>query len=119
MRLQPLVHVADMKAAVAFFEAIGAEVRHGSRDGDFVLLRIGGAELGLLAHPPNPEQGDAAAELNFEAEEPLEQLEGRLRRAGLEIARPAAEEFFGAQLQLRTPDGLLVKVNRLDPGRYT
>ena len=41
--LQPLVHVQHMGAAVAFYEALGAEVLHGSRDGDFVLLKVGGA----------------------------------------------------------------------------
>lgn len=58
LRLQPMVHVEDMAASAAFYEALGAQVVHGSRDGDWVLLRLGGAEIGLLAHPPNPEQGE-------------------------------------------------------------
>ena len=46
--LRPMVHVEDMAATVAFYEALGASVVHGSRDGDWVLLRLGGAEVGLL-----------------------------------------------------------------------
>ena len=41
LHLQPMVHVQQMEPAVAFYEALGATVLHGSRDGDFVMLRIG------------------------------------------------------------------------------
>jgi hypothetical protein len=40
-RLQPLVHVENMAATVAFYEALGGVVRQGSRDGDWVLMGIG------------------------------------------------------------------------------
>lgn len=119
VRLRPMVHVEDMAAAVAFYEQLGATVVHGSRDGDWVLLAIGEARLGLLAHPPNPEQDEGTVELNFDAAEPLEELEERLRSAGVTIARPTSDEGFGRQLQLTTPDGLLVKIDELDPERYT
>lgn len=119
IRLRPMVHVQDMAAAVSFYEALGATVLHGSRDGDWVLLRLGEARIGLLAHPPNPEQDEGAVELNFEATEPLDQLEDRLRAAGVTIARPTTDEGFGRQLQLAGPDGLLVKIDELDPELYT
>ena len=114
-----MAHVADMGAAVSFYEALGAVVRHGSRDGDWVLLRIGEAQIGLLAHPPNPEQGEGAVELNFKATEPLDQLEERLRGAGVTIAQPTTDEGFGRQLQLAGPDGLLVKIDELEPELFT
>lgn len=119
VRLQPMVHVEDMAASVAFYEALGAQVVHGSRDGDWVLLRLGGAELGLLAHPPNPDQGEAAVELNLVSTEPLPELEERLRAAGVVVARPATDEAFGRQLQLAAPGGMLVKVNELEPEVFT
>lgn len=115
MRLRPMVHVQDMAASVAFYERLGGEIVHGSRDGDWVLLRLAGAMVGLLAHPPNPEQSEGTVELNFEATEPLERLEGRLRADGVEIVRPASDEAFGRQLQLASPDGLLIKIDELDP----
>ena len=114
-----MVHVEDMAAAVSFYEALGAAVLHGSRDGDWVLLRLGEAQIGLLAHPPNPEQNEGTVELNFEATEPLDQLEDRLRVAGVTIARPTTDEGFGRQLQITSPDGLLVKIDELDPELFT
>ena len=119
VRLQPMVHVDDMAASVAFYEALGARVVHGSRDGDWVLLRIGGAELGLLAHPPNPEQGDGSIELNLVSAQPLEELEEHLRAAGVSVVRPTTDEAFGRQLQLAAPGGMLVKVNELEPELFT
>jgi predicted enzyme related to lactoylglutathione lyase len=117
VRLQPLVHVTAMGPAVDFFSALGAAVVNGSRDGDFTLLRVGSAEIGLLAHPPNPEQGEELVELGFTADD-LEALEARVRDAGVEVVRPTSDEAFGRQVQLRTPDGLLVKVNQLEPDLY-
>ncbi|WP_344646853.1 hypothetical protein [Cryptosporangium japonicum] len=112
--LQPMIHVNDVGATVAMFEALGGELVQGSRDGDWVQIRIGGAEIGLLAHPPNPAQGEGVVELNFESKSRLEDVEQVARSRGIEIARAASDEQFGRQLQLRTPDGLLVKINEID-----
>jgi len=90
IRLRPMVHVVDMAA-----------------------------ELGLLAHPPNPEQNEGTVELNFQATIPLDRLQERLLAAGAPITRPAADEAFGKQLQLTGPDGLLVKIDELEPGLFT
>jgi catechol 2,3-dioxygenase-like lactoylglutathione lyase family enzyme len=117
--LQPMVHVEDMAASVAFYEALVARVVQGSRDGDFAILRLGSSEMSLLAHPPNPEQNEGQVELNFATTEDLAQLEQRLRVAGVTVVAPASDEGFGAQLQVSTPDGLLVKINRLEPDLYT
>lgn len=117
--LQPMVHVDHMPASVTFYEALGARVLHGSRDGDFVMLEIGGSRLSLLAHPPNPAQGEGSVELNFEAASGLEELEGHLVEAGVVIDTPTTDEGFGRQLIVRSPDGLLVKINELDQESYT
>ncbi|WP_205850229.1 VOC family protein [Nakamurella flava] len=118
-RLQPMVHVTDMAAAVAFWELLGAEVREGSRDGDWALLEMGGAEFSLLAHPANPEQGEGQVELNCSCLGPLTEVEDRLRSAGADVVAPTSDEAFGRQLQVRTPDGVLVKINELQPDLYT
>jgi len=119
LHLQPMVHVEDMAASVHFYEQLGGEIMHGSRDGDWVLMRLAGAEIGLLAHPPNPEQNEGTVELNFQTHQPLEALEDKLRAAGVTIAQPTTDEGFGRQLQLKSPDGLLLKVNELQPELYT
>ncbi len=118
LKLQPMIHVEDMAASIKFYEALGATLILGSRDGDYVQLAIGGAEISLLAHPANPEQAEGQVELNFESGEPLAALQERLEAAGVKIARGAADEAFGFQLQLETPDGMLVKINHLDPSTF-
>ena len=118
LKLQPMIHVEDMAASIRFYEALGGVLLTQSRDGDWAQLALGGAEIGLLAHPANPEQHEGQVEMNFEAEEPLEALQERLEAAGVTIARGAADEAFGAQLQIQTPDGMLVKINRLDRATF-
>ena len=119
LTLQPMVHVRDMAGTVSVLEALGGEVVLGSRDGDWVQMRIGGAEIGLLAHPPNPSQGEGDVELNFQSQTRLEDVEAGAVEAGVEVAQPTSDEGFGRQLQLRTPDGLLVKINEIDPDRVS
>ncbi len=119
LTLQPMVHVEDMAASLAFYEALGAQVVDGSRDGDFVMLTVGNAQLSLLAHPPNPEQNEGTVELNFDTERELTGVESALRGANIEIAQPVTDEGFGRQLQVRSPDGLLIKINQLEPDLYS
>jgi Glyoxalase/Bleomycin resistance protein/Dioxygenase superfamily len=119
LQMRPMVHVADMAAAVAFYESLGGRIVHGSRDGDRVLMAVAGAQLGLLAHPPNPEQNEGVVELNFQATVPLERWEERLRAAGAPITRPTSDEAFGRQLQLTSLDGLLIKIDELRPDLFT
>lgn len=118
LKLQPMVHVEDMAASIRFYEALGGTLLTQSRDSDWAQIALGGAEIGLLAHPPNPEQHEGLVELNFEAEEPLDTLQARLEEAGVKIVRGAADEAFGAQLQVETPDGLLIKINKIDPASF-
>lgn len=119
LHLQPMVHVQDMAASLAFYEALGAQLARGSRDGDFALLAVGDAQLSLLAHPPNPEQGEGEVELNFDTDRDLAHIESHLRDANIDIVQPVTDEAFGRQLQVRSPDGLLIKINQLDPTLYS
>lgn len=114
--LQPMVHVADMHRAVVFYEALGATIIGGNREGDYVEVEIGGGRLALLAHPANPLHGEGAVELQFataDLDAVHAYVEGRV-----EVVSPPADIPFGRQLQLRTPDGVLVKVNQLDASRF-
>lgn len=112
--LQPMIHVEDMAAGIAFYEALGASLVFGSRDGDWALLRIGGSALSLLAHPPGPDNPDRV-ELQFTSTGPLEAIEAHMAQTDpARIARGVADEAFGRMLQLHTPDGLLIKILELD-----
>lgn len=114
LKLQPMIHVENMAASIQFYEALGARLVVGSRQGDWAQLELGGGEFALLAHPANPEQNEGQVELQFEAEQPLAELQETLEAKGVRIVRGAADEAFGEQLQIETPDGLLVKINRID-----
>lgn len=116
--LQPMLHVDDMAKALDFYGTLGATVLNGSRDGDWALLRFGGTELGLLTHPANPEQHEGKVELNFAYAGSMEDLETRLREAGVTIVRPVGDEGFGYQLQVEDADGMLIKINQIDPALY-
>jgi catechol 2,3-dioxygenase-like lactoylglutathione lyase family enzyme len=115
MQFQPMVHVQDMPAAVAFYERLGAEVVHGTGADDWVLLQMGTTQIGLIAHPPRTQAGECTVELNFAAASPLDALERRLRHAGVMITAYETHPDFGDQLQVRSPDGLLIKINQLEP----
>ena len=115
MQLQLMVHVDDMPAAVEFYESLGAEVVHGGPADAWVLLQLGTTQIGLLAHPPRTDDGESTVELNFAAATPLEDLARRLRGDGVTIAALEKHPDFGDQLQVRSPDGLLIKINQLEP----
>ncbi len=118
LTLQPMVHVENMEKALNFYSKLGASVLNGSRDSDWALLRIGNTELGLLAHPANEEQNEGRVELNFEYSGSLKDFEEKLREAQVTIARSTGDEGFGEQLQLEDSDGMLVKINQIDPDLY-
>jgi len=116
--LQPMLHVDDMGKALDFYSKLGATILNGSRDCDWALLRFGDTELGVLAHPANPEQNEGKVELNFAYSASMEGLEKRLRDAGVTIVRPVGDEGFGYQLQIEDADGMLIKINQIDPALY-
>ena len=115
MQLQLMVHVDDMPAAVDFYACLGAELVHGGPADDWVLVQLGTTQISLLAHPPRAEDGECTVELNFAAATPLEDLARRLRSDGVTIAAFENHPDFGDQLQVRSPDGLLIKINQLAP----
>lgn len=112
LRLRPMVHVDDLAASLAFYEQLGGEVIHGGRDTEWVLIQLGPIQLILLARPPDATRGETPVELTFGAAMPLDQLERRLHRAGFPVAEVTTDRDFGDQLQVRTPDGLLVKISQ-------
>ena len=110
LKPQPMIHVESMADALRFYEALGANLLFGSRDGDWALIDFEGARVGLLAHPPGDGKRETV-ELQFTSSHPLEAIEEQMH--GVDVAfieRGVADEAFGRMLKLRTPDGLLIKV---------
>ena len=77
LHLQPMVHVDDLAASIAFYEQLGAEIVHGGRESEWVLMQLGTVQIGLVARPPDAARGETVVELHFGAAMPLEQLEQR------------------------------------------
>ena len=114
LAIQPMLHVESMGDSLTFFERLGAQVLFGSRDGDYALVQFGATKMGLLAHPPSPDNPEPL-ELHFESATPLEQIEEHLQATAPEmIHRGTGDEAFGKMLKLRTPDGLVVKLLELE-----
>ena len=115
LHLRPTVHVSDVAASIAFYEQLGGELIHGGRDTEWVLMQLGAIQLVLIARPADAARGETPVELTFGAEMPLDQLEHRLHRAGFPVAEVATDRDFGEQLQVRTPEGLLIKITQREP----
>lgn len=111
--MQPMMHVDDVGPVMDVLEILGATLTQGSASGDWAKVHLAGADLGLLAHPPNREQGDESVELTFEAHMSLEHLETAARERGIAVDAPIAEFGFGRQLVLRATDGTRFKINEL------
>ncbi|BCJ54434.1 hypothetical protein Asp14428_59090 [Actinoplanes sp. NBRC 14428] len=115
LQLQPMVHVAEMPEAVAFYEMLGGELIHGDRGGEWVLMQVGTAQIGLVTRPPDPSRGESTVELNFSATMPLDRLEKLLRDRGVTIVRLARDPDLGTRLHVETPDGMPVKIHQVEP----
>jgi predicted enzyme related to lactoylglutathione lyase len=110
-----MVHVDDMAAAVGFYEKLGGEVNHGDRSGDWVLMQVGTAQIGLVTRPPNASRGESTVELNFAATRPLDRLEQMLREQGVTVVEMTADRDLGTQLHVETPDGMPIKIHQVEP----
>lgn len=114
LRVQPMIHIEAMPAALDFYEALGGRVIFGSRDGDWALVGFGDTLLSLLAHAPGDGRRETV-ELQFTCNVRLEQVEEHLRIIDPTlIERGVADEAFGRMLKVLSPDGLLVKLLELE-----
>ncbi|MFI5931568.1 VOC family protein [Actinoplanes sp. NPDC051494] len=115
LQLRPMVHVADMPAAVSFYEAFGGELVHGDRRGEWVLMQVGTAQIGLVVRPPDPSRGESTVELNFSATMPLDRLEKMLRERDVTIVHVSHDMELGTRLHVETPDGMPIKIHHVEP----
>jgi predicted enzyme related to lactoylglutathione lyase len=115
LQLQPMVHVADMATAVAFYESLGGEINHGDRTGEWVLMQVGTAQIGLVTRPPDASRGESTVELNFAATMPLDRLAQMLHERGVAVIAMATDPDLGVQLHVETPDGMPIRIHQVEP----
>jgi len=120
MRVRPIHFVPDLAEALRFYLALGLDPQARSRSGHWIELRAAGGELGLhdaaIAADGAGREGFA---LNFVADEPLEAVESRLRRAGFPPEGKIVDQEWGRSLLVRAPDGSIVQVDEQDRELYT
>jgi hypothetical protein len=115
LHMRPMIHVAEVSASIAFYQQLGGEIIHGGPDTDWVLMQLGAVQIGLITRATTTFRGGGPVELTFSAAMPLEELERRLHRAGFRACEMTTDRNFGEQLQVRTPDGLLIKITQREP----
>ena len=117
MKPMPIRYVRDMDAARRFYETLGMSHSFTSRQprrGPSVWTELTGTGGGLALHYAPEGSGMSGAQLSFEADELLEDVAERLRRAGYELETEIADESFGRSFTIRDPEGLLIQVNEND-----
>jgi catechol 2,3-dioxygenase-like lactoylglutathione lyase family enzyme len=120
MRIRPIHFVPDLDEAVRFYEALGLRSQARSRSGHWIELAAAGGELGLHdAAIAADGQGRAGIALNLIADEPLEEVERRLRMAGFPPHGTIVDQEWGRSLYVSAPDGTVIQIDEQDPELYT
>lgn len=139
MRPMPIRYVRDLAVVQPFYEALGLRVAFAGRasrrgrtrwvelvgpsgaamalhaaDDPDALADNGAMTAELPGRGHGTSQGEPPVELAFEAEEPLEEVVGRLRAAGFEPATAIVDEAFGRSFRVRDPEGLELQINEHD-----
>ncbi|HWE10308.1 MAG TPA: VOC family protein [Solirubrobacteraceae bacterium] len=120
MRIRPIHFVPDLADAVRFYEALGLHIQARSRSGHWIGLAAAGGELGLHdAAVAADGQGRTGIALNLVADEPLEEVERRLRTAGFSPDDRMVDQEWGRSLFVPGPDGAVIQIDEQDPELYT
>ncbi|MDQ3717014.1 MAG: VOC family protein [Actinomycetota bacterium] len=114
MKVMPIRFVRDIDAATRFYEALGLRTTATQRSGGWLELTADGGILALHRAADEAE----STELSLLASEPLEQVVGRLTRAGFE-AGTILDESFGRSMRVTDPEGVSVQINEHDTDLYT
>jgi catechol 2,3-dioxygenase-like lactoylglutathione lyase family enzyme len=118
MKVRPILFVCDLSEAIRFYEALGLDVEAQSRSGHWLELRASGGELGLHG-PVEGQQVKPGMRLGFVADEPLEEVERRLRSAGFPPEGRLVDQEWGRSLLVHGPDGAMVQIDEQDHELYT
>jgi catechol 2,3-dioxygenase-like lactoylglutathione lyase family enzyme len=120
MRVRPIHFVPDLGDAVRFYEALGLRSEAHSRSGHWIEMTAAGGELGIHdAAVAADGLGRTGIALNFVADEPLEEVERRLRAAGFPPDGTIVDQEWGRSLFVRAPDGTVIQIDEQDHELYT
>jgi catechol 2,3-dioxygenase-like lactoylglutathione lyase family enzyme len=112
----PIVYVKDMAQSLAFYQALGATVKH--QGSMWSELRFGEVALALhLANSVNDDGQQMA--LAMVAQRPLADIMTVLQNPGVTLTNEIVDEAFGRSLTIHDPDGLPIQINEHDPELYS
>jgi hypothetical protein len=112
MRVRPVRFTNDVAAMRRFLEALGLNARIAADGGGWVDFMAGTPGMAALHEAATAQTGQQAGQttLSFEADEPLEPLQERLRQAGFTDAH-IVDEAYGRTLFVTDPDGVWVAID--------
>lgn len=120
MRVRPIHFVPDVAEAARFYEALGLSADARARSGHWVELVASGGELGLHdASKAADGEGRTGMMLGLVADEPLEDVEARLRAAGFAPEGEIVDQEWGRSLFVRAPGGIILQIDEQDRELYT
>ncbi|WP_146077019.1 VOC family protein [Rathayibacter rathayi] len=94
-----------------FYRAIGLIPGYSTESREWIELEAEGGKVALhSARSADHDVAPGAIELSFESEEELEIVQARMRTAGFDSGKIAAEPF-GRSLRIIDPDGTAVQIN--------
>ena len=120
MKVRPVHFVPDVEEAMRFYEALGLKADIRARSGHWIELQAAGG--GLALHDgaiADDGQGREGLMHDFETDEPLEEVELRLRAAGFPPEGTIVDQEWGRSLFVRAPDGTSIQVDEQDRELYT
>jgi hypothetical protein len=119
MRIRPVHFVPDVEEAVRFYAAVGLPVEVRSRSGHWIELSADGGALGLHdAARAADGAGRDGIQLNLVADEPLADVERRLRAAGFPPEGTIVDHEWGQTLYVSAPGGLVLQIDAPDASLY-
>ena len=120
MRVRAIHFVGDVQQALSFYEALGLAEAVRDRAGRWVELRAAGGEVALHDGPSADDgAGREGVLFTLVADEPLEDVAGRLHAAGFPPEGEPVDQPSGRSLFVRAPDGTMVQIDAQDPELYT
>jgi catechol 2,3-dioxygenase-like lactoylglutathione lyase family enzyme len=120
MKVRPIHFVPDVAEAVRFYTALGLTADAIARSGHWVELAAASGELALHdAATAADGEGRGGVVLGFVADEPLEDVEARLRAAGFPPEGEIVDPEWGRSLFVRAPDGTVLQIDEQDRDLYT
>jgi len=112
------LHVADVERSRDFYLRIPGAVLIDHRPGDFALLQIGGARLGLLTTRYLRGGGPGFHMEISTSSDAVDALYEQVRAAGIEPDGPPADRSWGERtLHVTAPDGNLIEFDSRGGGR--